>query len=241
MSSPTPSFLGIPVELRLDIFEQVLATGAHNHEDDLFYSDWLLILGTRPNDDDCVTYQGGVIVPLPAITSVCQQLRAEFLQLFFQRKTVWFYTFGELGSALHFAPSTVPYWRKVHIEWTGRRSWTTEGKLWHLEPGLEMLTKIPNLTHLSVDTDTIQCGADKSFDTNCAREITLITRQVIHALPGHPTLHTVEITGGQSGRYRGGGKIDLGKFREVWKRRGSESWVLMESVSDIVRRHLPSF
>ena len=102
-----------------------------------------------------------------------------------------------------------------------------------------MLKKIPKLSHLSLDTDTIQWGVDKTVDANFATEIALITQQVIRALPEHPTLRTVEITGGQAGRYRGGAKIDLGKCRELWTRRAYGTWTLTESVSDGIERRLP--
>ena len=190
MFPSTSSLLGIPLELRLDIFEYVLATASHDHN--LFYRAGSPILGTGPpNEDDYLTYRDGMLVPLPALLGICQELRAELLPLVFQRKTVWFYTFGDLGVALHSTLSTVPYWKRVHIEWTGRRFSTAKGARWQLEPRLEMLKRIPNLSHLSLDTDLIRYRPDDDLET----EIALITNQICCAIPQHSSLRTVEITG----------------------------------------------
>jgi hypothetical protein len=236
MFSTTPSLPSIPLELRLEIFKYVLPTPSYD-DDSLFYPP--LILGTRADNDNCLTYRDGLIGPIPAVVSLCQQLRAEILPLFFQSKTVWFYTFGELGTALQFAPSTVPYWKKVHVDWTGRRPLTAEGQRWQLEPGLEMLKKIPKLLHLSLDTDIIQ----RQLGTDVKTEIARITNEICRAMPEHPTLRTIRITGCIAGipvvrNY--GRKFVTGGFRRMFERRRSGTWACRESFTDGVTCALDS-
>ena len=211
MSSP-PSLLTIPLELRWGIFEYVLAAS--------------------PASDELL-YENGVIWPIPRVVSLCRQLRYEMLPLYFRNKTIWFSTLGELGSALLLAPSTVPYWKKLHIDWTGRRGWTRDGNRWNLEPGLEMVTKIPNLTHLSVDTDTIF----HLLGTDLAEEIGLSADQVQHAIPEDSKIRTLEITGRIDSSLTPDKLCcmkwldDGGGFKRVYERSGSGPWTLKQSLT----------
>lgn len=84
----SPSLLTIPLELLWEIFDYVFAA--------------------EPIGDELI-YDNGAIWPIPRTASLCKQLRAELLPLYFRHKTIWFSTLGEIGSALLLAPSTVPY------------------------------------------------------------------------------------------------------------------------------------
>ncbi|KAK3704256.1 hypothetical protein LTR37_013930 [Vermiconidia calcicola] len=146
-SSDTRTLLTLPKELRLMIFEQVLRTDN--------------------SDIHSLFYRDRAIGPLsPALMRICRQIRDEVGKLYFRSKTVWFHTFGELGAARMFAPGTVPYWRNVHVEWTGRRVRTPSGKEWFLELGLEMLANMTGLRHISLDVDCIVLDEDA-----CLRQV----------------------------------------------------------------------
>ena len=91
MISPLPNtLLGLPPELRLVIYEYVAAQSS--------YCKYL-------------TFGNNNIGPVPSIMNVCTKLRKEFGWMYFRNKTVWMSTFGELGTALLLARSTVSWTR----------------------------------------------------------------------------------------------------------------------------------
>ena len=131
----SPTLLGLPCELRLQIFEDVLAT-------DLNYVHILL-------------FRDGAIGPIPAAMEICHQIRDELRPAYFANRTLWFENSGELGTGLLLVPWTIPFWKKVHIERIGRRVPHLAGEQWLLEPGLWMLSMIPNLRFVSLDVDLL--------------------------------------------------------------------------------------
>jgi hypothetical protein len=94
-----------------------------------------------------------------------------------------------------------------------------------------MLTKIPNLTHLSLDTDSIL----HLFGTDLAEEIGLIAKQVQRAIPEDSRLRTLEIRGGIDSSLTPDRICctqwleDGGGYKRVYERRGSGPWTLKQS------------
>lgn len=211
--SSSPSLLSIPLELRWEIFEYALASYFH---DGLF-----------------VHYREGAIETIPSAVNLCHQIRYELLPLCFRHKTVSFWTIGELGAALLNRTSTIPYWKNIHIMWTGRRCLTSEGKRWHIEPGLEVLNHIPNMNRLRLDIEQIKCYDHTDVET----EISHAIDQIIEApvLAYHLTLTILEVTGTMSeplscklsSQFRE--TVFMGDFRRVYARGNSGHWNLKES------------
>lgn len=110
---------------------------------------------------------------------------------------------------------------------------TREGDRWHLEPGLEMLAKIPCLNTLSLDTDTIW----HLLGTDLAEEIGLVADQVQQAIPEESNLRTLEVTGGIDSSLTPTTLCcmrwldDGGAFRRTYERSGSGAWTLKHSTT----------
>ncbi|KAK3725159.1 hypothetical protein LTR37_000670 [Vermiconidia calcicola] len=227
-SSDTRTLLNLPKELRLTIFEQVLRT--------------------ENSDIHTLLYRDRAIGPLPpALMRICRQIRDEVGKLYFRRKTVWFHTFGELGAARMFAAGTVPYWRNIHFEWTGRRVRTPSGKKWFLELGLEMVANMTGLRHISLNVDCVvldedaclrQVGWQAWADLRAGRpsdradhadrlsrlmsmalewNILQIVSQIKLALPLEQSLRSFEIVGTVVKRDKFGKKRAAGQFRRVFE------------------------
>ena len=176
MSLPSPTLLGIPRELRDEIIEHVL-------ENEL-------------DEDTILDYAFQVTVLVPNTINICQQIRDEGLDLLFRRKAVYFWTFGELGATILNHPWTVPFWRSVHVKWTGRRFLGGDGDRWRIEPGLQLLLHIPKLRRLHLETEMIRCIGDTSAEV----EIGIVVDQIITKpeIVDHSALDTLKITGTMS-------------------------------------------
>ena len=218
MSSPSPTLLGIPRELRDEIFEHVL-----EHD-----------LELEPYENTSLDYYGsGLIVPVPNVINICQQIREEGLDIVFRKRTVFFWTFGELGAAMLSQPRMVQFWRSVRVKWTGRRFLGGDGDRWRVEPGLQLLSHIPTLRHLHLETEMIRCIGDTSTEV----EIAVVMNQIITKpeIVDHPTLNTLKITGTMSehrpARLSGptfDTPIIFMDFCRVYTRRRDGSWELKD-------------
>ena len=186
-------------------------------------------LAAERNNVQAIHYRRGEMVGIPACLLVSRDVSDWLAPAYFGNRTLYFQTLGELGAALLLASDTASYWQRVSIASCSRRMSTPfHRRLWVMEPGLEMLSRLPNLRYLSLDVGAIIVGLWVHPQTALLRQsIYGIVNRIRYALPPHATLDTVAIEGRIVTLDPAGIEVDVEWFGRLLRRAANGRWVVL--------------